>query len=103
MKKMTAPVEQSIFDETVDSIKVAVEEAERMAGCEIQSVYVGIAGGHIKGIAGHGMITLRNREVTKRDLERVIESANALKTESERCCRPKISINIAHPFQFSGC
>ena len=72
------------IDETVDSIKVAVEEAERMAGCEIQSVYVGIAGGHIKGITGHGMITLRNREVTKRDLERVIESANALMIPADR-------------------
>ena len=72
------------IDETVESIKVAVEEAERMAGCEIQTVYVGIAGGHIKGITGHGMITLRNREVTKRDVERVIESANALMIPADR-------------------
>jgi len=72
------------IDETVDSIKVAVQEAERMAGCEIQSVYVGIAGGHIKGVTGHGMITLRNREVTNRDIERVIESANALMIPADR-------------------
>ena len=72
------------IDKTVDSIKIAVEEAERMAGCEIQTVYVGIAGGHIKGITGHGMITLRDREVTKRDVERVIESANALMIPADR-------------------
>lgn len=72
------------IDKTVDSIKNAVEEAERMAGCEIQNVIVGIAGGHIKGVSGHGMITLRNREVTKRDVERVIESANALIIPADR-------------------
>ncbi len=49
-----------------------------MAGCEIRTVFVGIAGGHIKGISGHGMITIRDREVSKKDIERVIESANAV-------------------------
>lgn len=72
------------IDRTVESIKVAVEKAERMSGCEIQSVNVGIAGGHIKGITGHGMITLRDREVTERDVERVIESANALMIPADR-------------------
>ena len=72
------------IDQTVESIKIAVEEAERMVGCEIQNVHVGIAGGHIKGITGHGMITLRDREVTKRDVERVIESANALMIPADR-------------------
>jgi len=66
------------IENTVQSIKSAVQEAEHMAGCEIRTVFAGIAGGHIKGISGHGMITLRNREVTKRDIERVIESASAL-------------------------
>ncbi len=72
------------IDKTVESIKKAVEEAERMAGCEINSVMVGIAGGHIKGISGHGMITLRNREVSNRDIERVIESANAVSIPADR-------------------
>lgn len=72
------------IDRTVESIKHAIEEAERMAGCEINSVLVGIAGGHIKGISGHGMITLRNREVTARDIERVIESANAVTIPADR-------------------
>lgn len=72
------------IDRTVESIKHAVHEAERMAGCEIHTVYTGIAGGHVKGISGHGMITLRNREVTKRDIERVIESANAVTIPADR-------------------
>ncbi len=72
------------IDATVSSIKKAVEEAEHMAGCEIRTVFTGIAGGHIKGITGHGMITIRNREVTKLDVERVIESASALLIPADR-------------------
>ena len=72
------------IDNTVQSINHAVQEAEQMAGCEIRTVFAGIAGGHVKGISGHGMITLRNREVTKRDLDRVIESANALLIPADR-------------------
>lgn len=72
------------IDNTTQSIKNAVEEAEHMAGCEIRTVFVGIAGGHIKGMSGHGMITIREREVGKRDLERVIESANAVLIPADR-------------------
>ncbi len=72
------------IEDTVTSIKRAVEEAEHMAGCEIRTVFTGIAGGHIKGISGHGMITIRNREVSKLDVERVIESASALLIPADR-------------------
>lgn len=72
------------IEKTIQSIKNAVQEAEHMAGCEIQTVFAGIAGGHIKGISGHGMITLREREVSKRDLDRVIESANAVLIPADR-------------------
>ena len=65
------------IESTVQSIRQTIVDAEKMAGCEITSVIVGIAGGHIRSLNGHGMITLRNREVTKRDLDRVIESATA--------------------------
>ena len=44
------------IDNTVNSIKEAVEEAETMAGCEISSVFAGIAGGHVKGFNSHGVI-----------------------------------------------
>ncbi len=72
------------IDNTIQSVKNAVEEAEHMAGCEIRTVFVGIAGGHIKGISGHGMISLREREVANKDLERVIESANAVLIPADR-------------------
>ena len=54
------------IESTVASIKKAVEEAELMAGCEIKSVYAGIAGGHIKGFNSQGIIAIKNREVSPR-------------------------------------
>ena len=65
------------IEDTVNSIKEAVEEAETMAGCEISSVYAGIAGGHIKGFNSQGVIALKEKEVTRKDIERVIEAASA--------------------------
>jgi cell division protein FtsA len=72
------------IENTVNSIKEAVEEAETMAGCEISAVYSGIAGGHIKGFNSHGVIALKEREVTKRDIERVIEAASAVAIPMDR-------------------
>ncbi|MEE9252132.1 MAG: cell division protein FtsA [Thermodesulfobacteriota bacterium] len=72
------------IDDTVTSIKRAIAEAEHMAGCEISTVFSGIAGGHIKGITGHGMITIRTQEVTNSDIDRVVESASALLIPTDR-------------------
>jgi len=72
------------IEKTVNSIKQAIEEAEIMAGCEISSVYAGIAGGHIKGFNSHGVIALKEREVTKKDVERVIEAASAVAIPMDR-------------------
>ena len=72
------------IEKTVDSIEKAVEKAERMSGHRIEKVVVGIAGGHVKGMTGRGMVTLREKEVTPGDVERVIESANALVIPAER-------------------
>jgi len=72
------------IENTVDSIKEAIEEAETMAGCEISSVYAGIAGGHIKGFNSHGIIALKNREVTRADIERVIDAARAVAIPMDR-------------------
>ena len=72
------------IERTVNSIKEAVEEAETMAGCEISSVYAGIAGGHIKGFNSHGVIALKEREVTRKDIERVIEAARAVAIPMDR-------------------
>ena len=72
------------IENTVNSIKEAIEEAETMAGCEISSVYAGIAGGHIKGFNSHGVIALKNREVGTRDIERVIDAARAVAIPMDR-------------------
>ncbi len=72
------------IDSTVESIKSAVEEAELMAGCEIESAFVGIAGGHIKSMNSHGIIAVKNKEVTEQDVSRVIEAAKAIAIPMDR-------------------
>ncbi|MBY4676594.1 cell division protein FtsA [Marinobacterium arenosum] len=66
------------IESTVSSIQRAVEEAELMAGCKIHSVTVGIAGSHISSLNSHGIVAVRDREVTDYDLERVIDAARAV-------------------------
>jgi len=66
------------IESTVNSIKKAVEEAELMAGCEIHTVFAGIAGSHIKGFNSHGIVPVRNKEVGQRDLDRVLDAAKAV-------------------------
>jgi cell division protein FtsA len=72
------------IESTVDSIQKAVEEAELMAGCDISSVYVGIAGNHIKGLNSHGIIAIKGREITEQDVERVIDAAKAVAIPTDR-------------------
>ena len=66
------------IDSTVQSIQRAVEEAELMAGCQVDSVYVGIAGSHIRSLNSHGIVAIREQEVTTADMERVIDAAQAV-------------------------
>lgn len=66
------------LESTVTSIQRAVEEAELMAGCTISSVYVGIAGSHIKSLNSHGIVAIKDKEVTQHDIDRVIDSARAV-------------------------
>jgi len=72
------------IDATVQSIERAIEEAEHMAGCEITTVYAGIAGGHIKGLNSHGTVAVKDKEVRDGDLSRVIESAKAVAIPMDR-------------------
>lgn len=72
------------IDNTVNSIKRAVEEAELMAGCEISSVYAGIAGGHIRGLNSHGIVAVKNGEVHESDIARVIDAAKAVAIPMDR-------------------
>src|SRR4029079_5448199 len=62
----------------VQSIQRAIEEAELMAGCEIHSVYAGIAGSHVRSLNSHGIVAIRNKEVTAEDVDRVIDAARAV-------------------------
>lgn len=66
------------IDSTVQSIQRAIEEAELMAGCQIQSVYAGIAGSHIRSMGSHGIVAIRDGEVYQPDIERVIDAAQAV-------------------------
>ena len=66
------------IESTVQSIQRAVEEAELMAGCQIHSVYAGIAGSHIRSMNSHGIVAIKDREVFSQDLDRVIDAAQAV-------------------------
>jgi len=72
------------IESTVESIKKAVEEAELMAGCEISSVYAGIAGGHISGFNSRGIVAIKGPEVTRADVDRVIDAARAVAIPLDR-------------------
>src|SRR5436309_12698809 len=63
---------------TVQSMQRAVEEAELMAGCEIHSVFAGIAGSHVRSLNSHGVVGVRDKEVTHGDVEHVIDAAKAV-------------------------
>jgi len=66
------------IESTVQSIQRAVEEAELMAGCQIHSVFAGIAGSHIRSLNSHGTVAIRDKEVTQGDLDRVLDAARAV-------------------------
>jgi len=66
------------IESTVQSIQRAVEEAELMAGCQINSVYAGIAGSHIRSLNSHGIVAIKDKEVSPNDVDRVIDAARAV-------------------------
>ncbi len=72
------------IDSTVETIKRAVEEAELMAGTEVNAVYAGIAGGHIKGLNSRGVVAVKDREVSRGDVARVIDAARAISIPLDR-------------------
>lgn len=72
------------IEATVASIKRAIEEAELMAGCEINTVYTGIAGGHIKGFNSQGIVAIKDKEVRDTDIQRVIDAAKAIAIPLDR-------------------
>ena len=74
------------IETTVRSIAAAVESAEMMSGREVISVYTGIAGGHIEGINSRGVVAVtgRGREITREDVDRVIDAAKAIVIPMDR-------------------
>ena len=72
------------IESTVESIQKAIEEAELMAGCEISSVFAGVAGGHITGFNSRGVVAIKGPEVKKGDVERVIDAARAVAIPMDR-------------------
>lgn len=72
------------IESTVQAIQRAVEEAELMAGCHIHSVFTGIAGAHVASLNSHGIVAIRDQEVTPGDIDRVIDAARAVKVSADR-------------------
>jgi cell division protein FtsA len=74
------------IDETVHSIKKAIEQAERMVGVSINRVVVGVAGNHIQLQSCHGVVAVSsdNREITNDDILRVIDAAQVISIPPER-------------------
>ena len=66
------------IETTVNAVQRALEEAELMADCKIREVYTGIAGSHIKSFNSHGMVAIKDKEVSRLDVERVMETAKAV-------------------------
>jgi len=72
------------IDGTVEAIRRAIEEAELMAGIEIQKVLVGVGGSHIKGLNSIGVVGIKGREIEQGDIDRVIDAARAVVIPADR-------------------
>ncbi len=72
------------IEATVSAIQRALEDAELMANCKIGQVYTGIAGSHIRSLNSHGMVPIRDREVTQNDIDRVMETARAVNISTDQ-------------------
>lgn len=66
------------IDSTMQAIQRAIEEVELMADCKINTVYSGIAGSHIKSLNSHGMVKIKESEVSQSDIDRVVDTARAI-------------------------
>ncbi len=72
------------IETTVNAIQRALEEVELMADCKINEIYTGIAGSHIKGFNSHGMVPIKDKEVSEKDVERVMETAKAVNIPADQ-------------------
>jgi cell division protein FtsA len=72
------------IDATVQSIQQALREAELMADCKIGRVYTGITGSHIRGINSSGMVAIKDKEVSRSDVKRVLDTATAINISNDQ-------------------
>jgi cell division protein FtsA len=74
------------LEAAVESIRKAIEEAELMAGVEIDSVFLGLSGPHVKGFNSRGVVAVagKNREISREDVRRAIDAAKAVALPSGR-------------------
>ena len=72
------------IDSTMQAIQRSIEEAELMADCKINTVFTGIAGSHIKSLNSHGMVKIKDAEVSQMDVDRVVETARAVSLPADQ-------------------
>lgn len=73
------------LDQAIDAVKKAVDEAEVMAGLQVESVYVGIAGDHIRSVNSRGVVSVmgKHKEISRDDIDRVIEASKSINIPAE--------------------
>ncbi|MBV8516049.1 MAG: cell division protein FtsA [Acidobacteria bacterium] len=73
------------LDQAIDAVKKAVDEAEVMAGLQIESAYVGVAGDHIRSVNSRGVVSVmgKHKEIGREDIDRVIEASKSIAIPAE--------------------
>jgi len=73
------------LDQAIEAVKRAVDEAEVMAGLQIEAVYVGVAGDHIRSVNSRGVVSVvgKHREISRDDIDRVIEASKSINVPAE--------------------
>jgi cell division protein FtsA len=71
------------LERTISSVRQSIQAAQRVAGVEVHSAWVGVAGSHLKALTSHGMAAIRRgMEITRADVDRCIENAQAVPLEA---------------------
>lgn len=73
------------LDQAIDSVRKAVDEAEVMAGLQVESVYVGVSGDHIRSVNSRGVISVtgKHKEIAREDIDRVIDASKSINIPAE--------------------
>ena len=73
------------LDQAIDAVKKAIDEAEVMAGLQIETAFVGIAGDHIRSVNSRGVVSVtgKHKEISREDIDRVIEASKSINVPAE--------------------